>query len=134
MYCTFRSTGHRLADGEKTLLTLYATHCAVLYKHSPGGIITQRMKKGDIVKLSERAERRGKYKHLTRWGIEIRAEVVSCTEKGDCVMVRVEGEERVTKWHKTYWVSLESRTFYDRVEESSPGPEEGFCLSSFFPP
>lgn len=54
---------------------------------------------GDVVELTERGYR--KFRFYTRWGFTIFGQVVRVTEKGDCMLVCVEG--RVSKWHKTYW-------------------------------
>lgn len=59
--------------------------------------------KGDKIKMSERGYKKGRYRHLTRWGVEITGEVVSTTEKSDTMRVRVDGEDLIGIWHKTYW-------------------------------
>lgn len=69
--------------------------------------IQQKFEKGNRVTLSEAALLKGKYRSLTRWGIEICGEVVGVTEKSDTMRVRVDGEDRVAIWHKSYWVICE---------------------------
>lgn len=54
--------------------------------------------------MSERGYQRGRYRHLTRWGIEITGEVVSTTEKSDTMKVLVDGEKSPTIWHKSFWL------------------------------
>jgi hypothetical protein len=56
--------------------------------------------------MSQLGYDRGRYRWLTRWGIEICGEVVSVQEKGDTMKVRVDGEDRAGIWHKTYWKLL----------------------------